>query len=589
VPLEIDELLARVWPGSQPSQRAELVASGAVEVEGRLVRKTGTVVGSGRRVELNRQFGPEQGPIVSTVGLVARVLVPSLPFPAGVLARRKGMKTGISFETLEERRGVSLLSLGPDVEAGDAESFAGDLRRALAEAGHPVLADVDHGGILVAGGLRLLLARAGSPVWPDEPVFPGDVGPPPILRVSGATARILARGHPWILRDDESDDARGFAPGTRVTLRGPDDADLGSACIEGPGRLMARIWTSPRRPREAASVEARVAAALRRRSSLLSPRDGEPVTDVFRLVHGEADGLPGLFVDRLGSLLRVLITSPGTGRYRERAIDALVRALEDQIGAEPPIVEVLHLRERPHGELVCTYLARGSMPANSRAAGHRFWVRERGVAYLVDPGLTRPTRASPGFGLYPDQRDNRARLIAAAPKRGRLLNLFAHTGAFSVAWLAAGQGQAVSVDLSGTYLRWLEENLAANEIDPGRHRSVRQDGRRFLETLDASERFHAIVLDPPTAAAAGRRFWSVAKELPPLVERALRHLAPGGRLLVCRNDRRRSALGDLVAEAADRAGVRLSHQQPALPGVDFPRHAGFPEGDSFTGVLATRS
>ena len=146
----------------------------------------------------------------------------------------------------------------------------------------------------------------------------------------------------------------------------------------------------------------------------------------------------------------------------------------------------------------------------------------------------------------------------------------------------------MSVDLSGPYLRWLAENVAANAIDQERHRVVRQDGRRYLETLDASERFDAIVLDPPTAAAAGRRFWSVSKELPPLVARAFAHLAPGGRLLVSRNDRRRSSLREIVADAAARAGVALREVQPAPPGRDFPSLRSFPEGDPFAAVIATR-
>ena len=172
--------------------------------------------------------------------------------------------------------------------------------------------------------------------------------------------------------------------------------------------------------------------------------------------------------------------------------------------------------------------------------------------------------------------------------RGRLLNVFAHTGAFSVAWLAAGLGSAVSVDLSGPYLRWLEENLSLNGIDPELHRSIKQDGRRYLETLSRDERFDVIVLDPPTAAAAGRRFWSVARELPPLVGRALAHLAPGGQLLISRNDRRRAQLGELVRSAADEAGVPLESVQPASPGRDFPSLAGFPEGDPFSAVLVRR-
>ena len=99
--------------------------------------------------------------------------------------------------------------------------------------------------------------------------------------------------------------------------------------------------------------------------------------------------------------------------------------------------------------------------------------------------------------------------------------------------------------------------------------------------------FDGIVLDPPPAAAAGRRFWSVQRDLPPLVEAALGRLRPGGCLLVCRNQRRaRVSVADLVEAAAGRAGVRLSTLEDAGPGADFPRRKAFPEGDAFRGVLA---
>jgi 23S rRNA (cytosine1962-C5)-methyltransferase len=646
--LALDALLARAWPEAARAARSALVRGGLVTVGGHPARQPEALASHAARAALAAEVPPGQrvevaegpagidaGPDPDVTASAWWVLVPSLPWERGVLARRRGTSSAIRFAQREARGGVAELLVRAEAgtEAGAAKTvletaaaeeevasppaaLASDVRRALAAAGRPVLGDALHGGILVEGGLRLRPAHGdrddAQPAgwWPDEPVFPGDEkgAPMPVLGVSAATTRILGRGHPWILRDDDTDDPAPFAPGTRVEVCGPDGASLGVACMEGTGRLTARIFSRPDPRGDSgavrsrgepfdASVEARVTAALGRRSRLLSPRAGAPVTDAFRLIHGEADGLPGLFVDRLGPALRVLVTSPGTGCYRERAIDALIRTLEPCLGSDPPVVEVLHLRDRPPGELECTRLARGPrerLPAGSE----RLVVRERGVAFRVDLGLGDPMRSSPGVGLFLDQRDNRTQLAhfsqelghesARQAAGGRLLNLFAHTGAFSVAWLAAGGGSAVSVDLSAAYLRWLEENLAENALAPGGHESVRQDGRRFLETLPASERFDAIVLDPPTAAAAGRRFWSVAKELPPLVERALSHLAPGGRLLVSRNDRRGGALDAIVANAAAAVRVRLARIEPALPGSDFPRLAGFPEGDAFSAVIATR-
>ncbi len=593
--LDLDALLLRIWPESQQADREGLVSRGSVLAAGDKLRRLQTRIAPGERLELREPFG--ESPVLPSLAAGVRggrVLVPGLPWRSGTLARRRGMTSAVRFERLDERDGVQLLEVTPAEGEAEASAFFEDVLRSLAESGRPVLGDVLRGGILIAGGLRLVAGDA-SLAWPGEPVFAGASGEAPVLHVSRATERIVGRGHPWILHDDESDDASRFAPGTRVQVEGPDGASLGVAHCDGPGQLTARMWAGPAQSGGSDSVEARVAEALGRRSALLEPGSRRARTDVFRLLHGEGDRLPGLFVDRLGPLLRVLVTSEGALGYRDRALDALVRGLEGSLGGDPGVIEVVHLRERPPGDLVCTRVLRGALPdapgstASEAGASTRLVVQEAGVQFLVDPGLSRPTRASPGFGLYPDQRDNRARLLAGVRKGGRLLNLFAHTGAFSVSWLAGQGATAVSVDLSGAYLRWLEENLARNGIDPIVHQSVRSDGRRYLETLDRSERFDAIVIDPPTAAAAGRRFWSVARDLPPLIASALAHLQPGGRLLVSRNDRKRAALRELVAEAAKLKGVRLAALESAPPGIDFPRRKGFPEGDPFTGVLATRA
>ncbi len=587
--------MLRCAPGSTAAERAGLVERGSVQLGGRRARRLSSRVAPGQLVALSEPFGfGSESEGEDTAAGPWQVLAPAPAWRSGVLARRKGMRSAVGFEKLEERRGVALLELvaRPDPAGrrgalGDEPGLAPDLLRALADAGHPVLGGVLRGGVLVEGGLRLAPAGA-PPAWPEEPVFPGDDGTLPSLRVSRATARIVGRGHSWILRDADTDDAAGFAPGTRVRVCGPDDRDLGAACVEGSGHLTARMWSPPGRGGRTdpgRSVEQRVADAMRRRRPLFESGGGQSETDVFRLVHGEADGLPGLFVDRLGGLLRVLIASPATAAFRGRALDALVRGFEKRTGEEAAVVEVVHLRDRPPGELRCVTLLRGDPDRVTR----RLPVREHGIHFRVDPGLDEPLRSRPGFGLYPDQRDNRARICEGANRKGRLLNLFAHTGSFSVAWLAAGGGAAVSVDLSRPYLGWLEENLAANPIDPGRHECVRQDGRRYLEALSRGERFDAIVIDPPTAASGGRRFWSVGRDLTPLVALALERLEGGGRLLVSRNDRRSGRLAEGVEEAAQLAGVRLSSVDPAPPGIDHPRLQGFPEGDPFRAVMATRA
>ena len=218
-----------------------------------------------------------------------------------------------------------------------------------------------------------------------------------------------------------------------------------------------------------------------------------------------------------------------------------------------------------------------------------FQVLERGLRFSVDPGWETPRKVRPGFGLFVDQRENRARLDPHAARGGDWLNLFAHTGAFSASLLAAGAEHVTSVDLSGAYLKRLEMNLAANRdrgVDPTRNESVRIDGRRFLETLRPDQRYAGIVLDPPTAASAGHRFWSLRRDLEPLLRRCVERLDSGGVLLVTQN-RNGPPLGlDRILERIVSRAHRSIEQLDAAPaGLDHPGLVGFPEGDPFEGWL----
>jgi 23S rRNA (cytosine1962-C5)-methyltransferase len=482
--------------------------------------------------------------------------LPALPWPSGEVPLRGGARFAFEVcETRGERARVRFACAG--------EGARGVLGW-CAQAGSPAPFDTARGGSLAA---------------PDEPLF----APGGKLRVSLAAERALARGHPWLTRDAESEDEGRFAPGALVELVGEGGARIGPARIEGGPQLVARLWATRgsggAAPAKPASIEERVARALarRERAKLLG------ATEALRLVHGEADALPGLFADRFGSLLRVLVASRAALPLWERASAALVHALRGAVGCEPSVVLALQLRPQPPGALRCVRQIAGPPPPEPLV------VREGALSFRVDAGLAEPSRPHPGVGLFPDQRANRARIAERTRPGGRYLNLFAHTGAFSAALLAAGAGEVTSVDLSGPYLAQLEENLRLSGLPPERHRSRKRDVRRFLAELPAGERFDGIVLDPPTAASAGREFWSARQGLEALVAGCLARLAPGGFLLVSSNDRRaRGRLRAHVERAAQAAQVQVE-LSGAPPGADYPSLRGFPEGEAFEAVLVTRA
>jgi 23S rRNA (cytosine1962-C5)-methyltransferase len=499
---------------------------------------------------------------------------------------------------LEARRGEFALLVLKGTTCSAAE-----VCDALAEASMPVVGDLLRGGLAVRGGARILAESKGAEFTPaemerpEEKAWRQDAGD---FSVSQETARAVASGHAWILPDDASDPAGRYRPGSLVRVIGRGSDTLGWAHVEGTPRLAARLWaTGDLDRRSVPSVESRVAQAIaRRRSLLVDVRFGG--TNAFRLIHGEGDGLPGIYVDRLGPLLRVLVSGWASLEIRERVI----AALQAQMPVTPEgqawcVLELLHLRTRGAAKFERVRWIEGGPEALDEAlraasvarVGDGYWVEERGLRYSVDPGWDAPRAPRPGFGLFLDQRDNRERMALPASSGGAWLNLFAHTGAFSVSLLAAGADRVVSVDLSRPYLERLEGNLLANAdrgVDAACHQSIRGDVRRYLEGLEAGETFRGIVIDPPTAAAAGRRFWSVKQDLEPLLDLTLDRLDDGGTLLVTQN-RSGPALGlDRVLESlCVRAGRRIEALERAPAGRDHPSLKGFPEGDPFEGWKIT--
>jgi len=566
VALRIDELLERARPSRGASRVmregrlrwARTFGAGAAWQPGAEVRDLRASAPPGAAFWLDDASDlPPASP--APEGDTFELELPALPWRSGVVPVRGGSR--FTFEVIEQSGDRARVRFACEGEG------AARVRSWAAQAGAPAIGDLAHGGTLAGLG-EPLFARDGT------------------LRISDAAARALGRGHPWLTRDRESEDEGRFAPGALVELRSRAGDSRGRARIEGGPQLVARIWSargaeeSRAGARKPASIEERALRAFARREKLLA--SGE--TDAVRLVHGEADALPGLFVDRFASALRVIVAGRAALPLWERASAVLASALAKKLGAEASALLVLALRPAPPGELECVRLVAGPTPPEPLV------VSEGALRFRVDLGLGEPVRARPGVGFFTDQRANRQRVASRVRAGGRYLNLFAHTGAFSAALLAAGAGDVTSVDLSAPYLAQLEENLERAGLAGERHRSVRRDARRFVAELPDGERFDGIVLDPPTAAAAGRSFWSARGGLGELVEHCLRHLAPRGFLLVSCNDRsvRGTQLREVIAAAAACAAtpVRVAD---AAPSPDSPNLRGFPEGAAFKGLLVERA
>jgi 23S rRNA (cytosine1962-C5)-methyltransferase len=561
-------------------------------------------------------------------------LVPRLPMPRGVLEGATGLSVSYSVTRFRGALCEVLLHPGSwgALAAQGFDPF-GALCALLSEQGYPVLGDREGGGYM-CGPLALRLSviqhdkrgmghswSAPKGWWPQGPVVPApaeeeaspqvapepgtrqgepavsDVppersgarlrgGPEVILRpvrahseapvaqatwlqVSDKTLEILEAGHFWVLADAQTGPRHHLAPGDMVRLKGISGKVGPWALVEGPGELVARVWA---REEERAGlttdeVLGRLDEAILRRAALLR----DPETTLFRLVHGEADGLPGFTLDRVGTLWRATLRGQCAVAFKERIYTSLV---DFDPGAV--ILEVSHTRDvREGGELPRARLVRqgkGFVKKDARVIG-----AERGLRYWCEPweGMD--------VGFFADQRGNRERLVARAGEGQRWLNLFAHTGAFAVA-LAARGAHVTQVDVSKHYLRWSQENFELNKLPLTLLTNVEDDVRTYMGEEHAP--FDGIIVDPPTAARGKEGFWSVRKDFEPLLDRCGSALKPGGVMLVCRNDRRqRPALAALVRESAKRLGRPVRALEEVGPGEDYPGVPGFAEGDTFEGVI----
>jgi 23S rRNA (cytosine1962-C5)-methyltransferase len=285
-------------------------------------------------------------------------------------------------------------------------------------------------------------------------------------------------GHPWIyaneVRMDEA--ARALAPGTLVTLRRADGSALGVGVFNPHCLLTARLldrdagWPIDRR-----FLSRRLGRALRLRERLFD----EPH---YRLVHAEADGLPGLVVDRFGAVLAMQSNTAGMARLEPLVLDALAALLKPQ---------AIVLRNDSPAR------AQEGLASETRVAvgaiDERILVHENGAVFPVDPLAGQKT------GWFFDQRDNR-RFVAGLASGARVLDLYCFTGGFAVQAARAGAVAVLGIDRSEPALALAAEAAALNEVEgicTWRRAEVFGEAARLAA---AGARFEIVVADPPAFA-----------------------------------------------------------------------------------------
>ncbi len=394
------------------------------------------------------------------------------------------------------------------------------------------------------------------------------------IRLHEGRERSLLKRHPWVF---DSAVARGRAdPGETVRVEAADGRFLAWGAFSPASRIRVRCWSFD----EAERIDAGLFARRIQRAVALRQRLAVASTGV-RLVHGEADGLPGLVVDRYGSdLLVAQFGSAGVERWKAPIADALLAATGCTRLYERSDASVRELEGLPP---VTGWLRGGELHGGDTTAT----ITEHGWQLTLDVAEGHKT------GFYLDQRGNRALLAQWVRHFGlkRVLNTYCYTGGFTVAALHGGAERVVSVDSSAPALARVQQHVALNGFDAAASACHDADVPAFLKrALHAGERFDAIVLDPPKFAPTAAHAERAARAYKHINLLALQLLAPGGLLLSfsCSGGVSADLFHKIVAGAALDAGVDGAILQRLEGAPDHPTTMTFPEGEYLKGLAVLK-
>lgn len=347
----------------------------------------------------------------------------------------------------------------------------------------------------------------------------------PTVRVNRKAADRVESGHPWIFSSDIAD-RDGTKPGAAVQVADPRGRLLGMAHYSAASQIALRMLSRQVEEIGRDFYFRRIAAAEAHRRRVVAD------SDAYRVVHGEADLLPALVVDRYGEYLTIQMLDQGMDAAQAEIVACLEELFHPKGIVARNDVAVRSKEQLPLESKVCA----GEMP-------DAVSIRMNGLAWRVDLLHGQKT------GIFLDQREN-YRAAAHYARGGHVLDCFTSTGGFAL-HLAAGSESVEAVDSSAPALATARSNAEANGITNVEFREA--DLFDLLAGYASARRqFSTVVLDPPSFAKSRRNLEGAATGYKEINLRALRLLGPGGILVTCSCSHHVSEamLLELVAEAS---------------------------------------
>ena len=380
----------------------------------------------------------------------------------------------------------------------------------------------------------------------------------------------LLRRHPWVFASAIQPPDEVIASGSTVDLLAHGGHFLARASYSPHSQIRARVWTFDDEPVDREFFRRKIKSAIALRDTAHMTH----VTDSYRLIHGESDGIPGIVVDRYNDVLVLQSTTAGSDFWKESIADLLIEETGIAAIYERSDVDVRELE--------------GLQPINGILRGDLssfiFPIHEHNLKFKVNIASGHKT------GFYLDQRENRRRAGELAKDRD-VLNCFCYTGGFSINALANGAKSVVSVDSSADALKLLEENIALNDLPAQKHTSIEGDVFQLLRKFrDEARSFDMIILDPPKFAPTATHAEKASRAYKDINLLAFKLLRPGGILITfsCSGGVDASLFQKIVASAALDAGVDATIIEHLSQGNDHPVSLHFPEGAYLKGLVCVK-
>ncbi len=368
----------------------------------------------------------------------------------------------------------------------------------------------------------------------------------------------LKKGHLWVF-SNEIDTRRSpldnFAEGEMVTIKDSSGKSFGSAYINPKTLISARLISRKANQKIGGNFfKDRINTALRLRQRHFKK-------PFYRLVFGESDGLPGLVIDRFGSVLSVQITTAGMEKQKQFLLSTLI----ELFSPEAILLKNDNKQRQLEGLSLESEVAYGKLPET-------LIIEENNAKFQLNALEGQKT------GWFYDHRNSRAELAKIANGQ-KVLDLFSYSGAWGIPAAMAGASEVTCVDSSESALGFAENSARLNQIED-KMNFVRSDVFEFLkQARENHQRYDIIVLDPPALIKRKKDFKAGYEAYRRLNHLALQVLEPNGILVSasCSHHLSKANLHEILRASARHIDRHLVFFATGSQGPDHPVHPSIAE------------